>query len=218
MSGGGHVTSALSQCPLFYGRPIHALVPTCSTHRYPAGTAVFDAGERAGHLVVLAAGRVQTHALRANGDVAPIRARRAPDAVVEVGVFATDRTRRVGATAVTDVEAVLVPRDALIRAAADDAVLAERLLTAIADIASPFEPSSADVAQRVLGSLRRLADTFGVRQPDGSVLVGLRVSHTELGAVVAASRQEVGIALKALEAAGDIERLGDYYLVTGASA
>jgi CRP-like cAMP-binding protein len=161
---------------------------------------------------------VQTHALRANGDVAPIRARRAPDAVVEVGVFATDRTRRVGATAVTDVEAVLVPRDALIRAAADDAVLAERLLTAIADIAAPFEPSSADVAQRVLGSLRRLADTFGVRQPDGSVLVGLRVSHTELGAVVAASRQEVGIALKALEAAGDIERLGDYYLVTGASA
>lgn len=217
MSGGGRISGALTQCPLFYGRPIHALVATCAMHRYVSGQPVFRVGESATHLVVLVTGRVETHSIRANGDENPVGRYRAPDAVMEVGIFATDRTRRIGASAVSDVEAVLVPHDALLRAAADDAVLTERLLTAVADAAGGpvLLPTETDVGPRVLATLERLADTFGVRQPDGSVLITLRLTHTELAAIVAASRPDVGKALKALEASGALERADEYYLLTG---
>jgi CRP-like cAMP-binding protein len=212
---GERVTGALSQCPVFYGRPIHALVPTCAMHRYADRQAVFGAGDRASHLIVLVSGRVETFALRLNGDENPVARYRAPDAVVDVGIFASDRRRRLSARADGAVEAILVPHDSLLRAAADDAVLTERLLTAIADAngAASATAAGADVTERVLGCLRLLADAFGVRQPDGSVLIGLRLSNADLGGLVAAPRPDVGTALKTLEAAGHVERLGDYYLL-----
>jgi CRP-like cAMP-binding protein len=215
VSGGGHISSALTQCALFYGRPIHALVPTCSAHTYAAGKPIFRPGEPAVPLVVLAAGRANTFALRRNGDEHSVLQYRAPQALVEVGIFTTDRTRRLGATAVTDVDAVLVPHDALLRAAADDPVLAGRLLTMMADSAAGPRASIGDeVSARVLACLEDVARSFGVRQPDGSVLIGLRLTHAEIGGLIAATGPAVSRAIKVLVAAEQIERVGDYYLVT----
>ncbi len=216
MSGTSRITGALSQCSLFYGRPIHALVTSSSLHRYAAGDPVFRVGEPAPFVLVLVTGRARSYVSWANGAERGLGEHRAPDAVVEVGLFAADRSRRVSLTALTDVEAVHVPREALLRAAADDAVLVERLLSAVAGAAAePVAALPAEVGERLLGVLRQLAEQFGVPQPDGSVLIGLRVTQAELGALVGAAGREVGLAIRALVDADQLERLGDYYLLPG---
>lgn len=213
----GRISSALLRSSLFYRRPIHALVPTCSLHHFTAGQTIFEPGEVTTHLVVLVVGEADTYAVRVNGDLHPVAFHRAPDALIEPGIFASDRRRRIGAVATVDTETVHVPRDALIRAGAADPVLAERLLTAIADASAPPPPvGPSTLEDRVLTCLRSLAETFGVHQPDGSVLIGLRVTLAELGPLVGATGTEVGRAVKALEAADEIERLGDHFLLNKA--
>lgn len=133
MKGDSRVTGALTQCPLFYGRPIHALVPTCTLRHFADGQPIFQAGESAGHLIVLGAGAAEL--LDRSGQ--PAGTVRAPAAFGEAGLFAQHRKRSTTARATGDVDAILVPRDALLRAAAGDAVLTERLLTALADVADP---------------------------------------------------------------------------------
>jgi CRP-like cAMP-binding protein len=133
VKGDTRVTGALTQCPLFYGRPIHALVPTCTVRHYADGQPIFRVDDAAGHLVVLAVGAADL--LDRAGQ--PTRRYRAPDAFGESGLFAHHRKRTATARAAGDVEVVLVPRDALLRAAAGDAVLTERLLTTLADAADP---------------------------------------------------------------------------------
>jgi CRP-like cAMP-binding protein len=216
VSGTSRISGALSQCSLFYGRPIHALVTSSALHRYAAGDPVFVAGAPAPFLLVMVTGRVRAHTARLSGAERDLGEHRAPDAVVEVGLFASDRLHRLSLTALTDVEAVHVPREALLRAAAKDVALTERLLTAVAEAAGAPGPATAvDLGERLLRCLRDLAAQFGVPQPDGSVLIGLRVSHGELAALVGAAGREVGSAIRALVDAEQLERLGDYYLLPG---
>ena len=136
MKGDSRVIGALTQCPLFYGRPIHALVPTCTVRHYADGEPLYRPGDNASHLVVLLAGRAEL--LDAAEHV--VHTYRVPDSFGEAGLFAHHRRRNVTARAVGDVDAVLVPRDALLHAAAGDVVINERLLTALADAAEPAPP------------------------------------------------------------------------------
>ena len=134
MKGDTRVIGALTQCPLFYGRPIHALVPTCTLRHYADGEPIYRPGDNAGHLVVLRAGQADL----LDDSERVVGTYRVPAAFGEAGLFARHRRRHLTARAAGDVEAVLVPRDALLRAAADDAVITERLLTALADAADPM--------------------------------------------------------------------------------
>jgi CRP-like cAMP-binding protein len=140
MKGDSRVIGALTQCPLFYGRPIHALVPTCTVRHYADGEPLYRPGDNASHLVVLLTGRAEL--LDAAEQV--VLTYRAPESFGETGLFARHRRRHVTARAVGDVEAVLVPRDALLHAAAADVVINERLLTAVADAAEPTPPAQPD--------------------------------------------------------------------------
>jgi CRP-like cAMP-binding protein len=133
MKGDTRITGALTQCPLFYSRPIHALVPTCTVHHYADGQSIYQTGEAATHLVVLSNGSAEL--LDDAGQ--PARTYRAPAAFGEAGLFAPHRKRTATVRAAGNVDAVFVPRDALLRAAVGDMVVTERLLTALADAADP---------------------------------------------------------------------------------
>jgi CRP-like cAMP-binding protein len=217
------ITGALLQCPLFYGRPIHALVASCRLRQHAAGATLFRPGDPAGHLTVLGTGRVELYTLRFNRQHHPVATLRAPDAVLDAGLFSTERRHRLGATAASAVDAVEVPRDAVVQAAAEDAVLTARLITALADATDATDatraagPLDGSTAHRLLACLERLAATFGVSQPDGSVLVGIPLSADDLAGLVAATPADVAAAEAELEASGAVERLAEYLLLPGES-
>jgi CRP-like cAMP-binding protein len=144
MKGDSRVIGALSQSPLFYGRPIHALVPTCTLRHYPDGQHIYRLGDDATHLIVLLGGRAEL----LDGDERIVRTHRAPGAFGEADLFARNRKRHVTASAAGDVDVVLVPRDALLNAAAGDVVIMERLLTALADAAAPAAADHGSPARR----------------------------------------------------------------------
>jgi CRP-like cAMP-binding protein len=169
---------------------------------------------------------VELYTLRFNRQHHPVATLRAPDAVLDAGLFSTERRHRLGATAASAVDAVEVPRDAVVQAAAEDAVLTARLITALADATDATDatgaagaagPLDGSTAHRLLACLERLAATFGVSQPDGSVLVGIPLSADDLAGLVAATPADVAAAEAELEASGAVERLAEYLLLPGES-
>lgn len=198
------INAAIGQCGLYYGRPVRGLAAASALKSFRAGALLFRPGEPATSSLVIVTGRIATFTVRPNGQEQHGAVHRAPDAVIEAGLFATTRVHREGARAVTDAEVVLVPRDALLAAAADDRVLAERLLTAFADACTP----APDTAEPVLGRLRELAANLGVDESDGAVRIAARVTQADLATLAGVDRTQVRAALRRLTEAGVLAQRG----------
>ncbi|HVF18801.1 MAG TPA: Crp/Fnr family transcriptional regulator [Mycobacteriales bacterium] len=164
---------------------------------------LFAEGDPVDSLAVVRSGRLKIYSTSTNGDELLLKIAETGDILGEVALF-DDGDRSATVQAMEPTEVVLVPRDAVLAALAEDPALSHRLQARVAALARRMTAASTDLAYVDLP--RRLAKTLAAQEthPDG--MRGL--SQSDLAALVGGSRQAVNAALANYERRGWITREG----------
>lgn len=187
----------LADAPLFRGvdlGDVGALVGRLRPVEFPCGHVFFEQGQPGRRLYVVIAGRVKLCRRAQDGREVLFAVLGPPDIFGELSVF-DPGPRTSSATAISDVCAAPLDRDALLAWIADRPALAERLLRVLARRLRRTDDDLShliftDVPGRVAKQLLRLAHQFGV-QEDGAVRVTHGLTQEELAQLVGSSRETV---------------------------
>ena len=163
---------------------------------------LFAEGDPVDSLVVVRSGRLKVFSTSTNGDELLLTIAESGETLGEVAVFdAGERSATV--EAMEPAEVVLVPRDAVVAALAEDPALSHRLQVRIAAVARRLTAASTDLAYTDLP--RRLAKALLSQDTAGA---GRGLSQSDLASLVGGSRQAVNAALAGYEKRGWIKREG----------
>ncbi|HXA43283.1 MAG TPA: Crp/Fnr family transcriptional regulator [Candidatus Solibacter sp.] len=160
-------------------------------------------GDAADEIWVLATGQLREYRVDVDGNEF-VSELMSPGAVFgEPGPFARERDRVMNVVAVVPSEVIRIPRDDLYEFFLDHPPVLQRLLEGLASDARAALidlPTAAyrSVFSRVLERLILLASTHGVDAGDGAVRIDLRVSQSELAAMVGCTRENVNRVLSTL--------------------
>jgi CRP-like cAMP-binding protein len=186
-----------------------ALENAGTVRRVRPGTVLLLEGERSDRLAVILSGLVKVSTVLEDGNHVVLAFRGAGELVGELATI-DGGTRSASATAVTECEVRLVPATefrALLGAHPSLALgLIDMLVARLRESDQQRVHYAADgVARRLARSLLQLADTNGVAEEDGSVVVDLAISQDDLAGLVAASRDSVARTLKSWRSQGLVE-------------
>ena len=217
MTTSGHIDSGalLAGCALFAGAAevdIKALAAIATTSSWPAGAMIFQQGDPAEFLIIIASGRIRLGLTTAGGKELTLR-HAAPGAVVgEMGVL-DHEPRSADATADSATTGLVIRRTALIRLLADhpdlSIVVIRYLIKRLRETTYQLESValydlSARLARFLLASLRQI---HGGDLPANASLK-LDLGQGEIAAILGASRPKLNRALGVLEERGAIRRDG----------
>ena len=211
---------ALLEVPIFrdLSRPdVEELLPYLVEKRYDAGQVVWFEGDLAEALFILIEGVLKSHRLSPDGGDVIVDLDEAVDITGEVGLFHPSGRRQVNVTAMVPSRCLLLPRRHLLAFLSRHPVAIERVLQDMAEravrVANAFAGMAFDdIRSRAARTLLALADEFGEPVPDG-VRIRLQLSQRTLGALVAASRENVNRALAPLVASGVISQSDGHLIV-----
>jgi CRP-like cAMP-binding protein len=169
---------------------------------------LFCEGEPSDHIAFLLAGVVKITASTTNGREALLGLRGAGEIVGEFAAL-YGSTRSATVRALDDVQARLVPASAFLNGLRHHPDALFGLLHAIVGRLREsdrrrLEFAGSDVRERVARLLAELASTHGKPAADGSVIIGLSLSQSEIAGATGASREAVAKALRALRACGAV--------------
>ncbi len=177
------------------------------------GEHVFRVGDPADEIYVLATGQIREYTLDRDGNeyVSELFAR--GGVFGEPGAFAAERTRVVNEVAVTPSEVIRIGRDVLFRFLLDHPPALLRLLEGLANearvaVEDVRRMAYADVLRRVGDRLLLLAETHGEPRADGSIRIALRLSQSELAAMVGCTRENANRALTSFTRQGLVRVVG----------
>jgi len=184
-----------------------ALEAAATRRRYPAGSVLFHQGDDAGVVLVILHGRAKTSLLSADGREAVLGFPGPGELVGELSAV-DGAPRAATVSALEELEALVLPGSAfraLLEAHPRLAFVLWRVAAARLLVADRqrLEFAAYDVTGRVALRLVELADEQGVA--DGSAELDLPLSHDELAAWTAASREAVSRALMTLRQLGWVE-------------
>lgn len=196
---------------------VEELLPRVTERRYDAGEVLWLEGAPADALLVLADGLLKSHRLSREGGEVILAIEPAVALVGEVGVFHPSRVRQVNVTAMAPSRCLVLKRRPLLDFLGRHPIAMERMLEQIAartvDAAYSFTGLAFDdIRRRAARTLAALADEYGEPVTDG-VRIRLELSQRTLGALVAASRENVNRALAPLVADGVISQRDSHFVV-----
>ena len=196
---------------------VEELLPHLMERRYAAGEILWLEGDPADGLFVLVEGMLKSHRLSREGAEVIVALDSAVGITGEVGVFHPSRTRQVNVTAMTASRCLVVNRRPLVDFLARHPIAMERMLEQIAGrtVGAAYSFTGLafdDIRRRAAGALLALADEYGEPMPDG-VLIRLELSQRTLGALVAATRENVNRALAPLFADGTLSQRNRHFVV-----
>jgi CRP/FNR family cyclic AMP-dependent transcriptional regulator len=184
---------------------------------FNAGHVLFDDGDEGDRLYIIITGKVKIGCRSSDGRAILFTIMGPSDVFGELSVF-DPGPRTSTATALVEVCAASIDRDALREWIAQRPEIADRLLRVLArrlrrtnhDL---WDLIFADVPCRVAKALLRLAQQFGV-QEDGAVRVTHDLTQEEIAQLVGASRETVNKALGDFSARGWLRIEGKSVLIT----
>lgn len=194
--------SALSE------REFEQLSARATKRRFATGAFLFHEGDPSDRLVLIRTGRVKVSYLTTDGREVVLAVRGAGDLLGELSAI-DGEPRSASASALEQVEALLIPAQAFLDFVKEHPAVAVALLKLLsrrlrdAD-RKRIEFAAYDSVGRVARRLVELADRFGEGSDDG-LRITLPLSQQELAGWVGASREAVSKALHVLRARGFIE-------------
>ncbi len=202
-------TDSLRNVPLFAGLDddaLAALAGRLRRRRLPAGTPVVYKGDPSGALHIIASGRVKVHQATLRGDEVILSILGPGDCFGEMSLL-DGEPRSADISTLEAAELLLLDGDALRETLAAHPAVAWTLLQILSKRVRDGNAEremlmTRDVPGRVAGCLLRLAETSGRPQPDGSVRLDLRLTQSDLAALIGATRERVSRALSAFRASG----------------
>lgn len=196
-------------------RQRQAIRAGAEVRRFSPGTVIIREGDRAGWVLILTSGRVKIVSAAPGGHDAVLAVRGPGDILGEMAAM-DGSPRSASAIAVDPVTALWLSADVFVRILRDEPGISTVLLKIITGRLryantrrAEFGDSTA--AQRLARLLVDLADRYGTRGPDGT-LIALRISQSDLAGLAATSREAVGRTLRTLRSDGVI-RTGRQRLV-----
>jgi len=210
----------LLQAPIFRDlsrSDVEELLPHLVEKRYDAGQVVWLEGDPAEALFILIDGVLKSHRLSPEGGDVIVDIDEAVDIAGEVGLFHPSGCRQVNVTAMVPSRCLLLPRRHFLAFLNRHPLAMERVLqdmsTRAVRVANAFAGMAFDdIRSRAARTLLALADEFGEPVPDG-IRIRLQLSQGTLGALVAASRENVNRAVAPLVAAGVISQVDGHFVV-----
>jgi CRP-like cAMP-binding protein len=211
---------ALRAIPEFAGLAepaVAALHGTASEVRVPAGAQLIVKSDPADALMILVNGRLRVSAASVEGRSVAFRVVEPVEVVGEIAAL-DGGARTADVTAVQDSIAFRVPRAAWMAAmqAQPDLALATIRLVCrrLRDTSAGLERVATQRVPARLGALLlRLAGEYGRPQPDGAVLLPMRLSQTELSMLIASTREAVNKQLAAWREAGLLDVRAGYIVI-----
>ena len=196
---------------------VSALVDELQPIRFPRGRMVFAEGEPGDRLYIIAHGKVKIGRSSPDGRENLLTIMGPSDMFGELSIF-DPGPRTSSATAITEVRAVSMDRDALRAWIADRPEIAEQLLRVLARRLrrtnnNPADLIFTDVPGRVANQLLQLAHKFGT-QEDGALRVTHDLTQEEIAQLVGASRETVNKALSDFTSRGWIRLEGKTVVIT----
>lgn len=212
--------AVLLQTPLFRDlarEDVQELLPHLSERRYGAAEIVWFEGDPVDALYVLAEGAIKSHRLSREGAEVILDMNVAVDVTGEIGLFHPSGRRQVSVTAIEPSTFLLLRRRPLVDFLARHPVALERTLEQIAGLTVRAAYSFTgmafdDIRSRAARTLLALAEEFGEPVP-GGVRIRIELSQRTLGALVAASRENVNRALAPLVARRVISQSAGHFVV-----
>lgn len=214
------LAGVLLQTPIFRDLSrddVAELLPHLTERRYGAGEAVWFEGDPVDALYVLAEGTIKSHRLSREGGEVIVDINDAVDITGEVGLFHPSGVRQVNVTAIEPCRFLLVRRATLVAFLGRHPAALERMLEQLSFLTVRAAYSFTgvvfdDIRSRAARTLLALADEFGEPVP-GGVRIRLQLSQRTLGALAAASRENVNRALAPLVAEGSISQQDGHFVV-----
>ncbi len=188
------------------GPAVDRLAHAAHTRRLARGQILFVAGEPTDHLYVVAAGRIRVLVTSPNGDSLVLAVLGPGETLGELAIL-DGGPRSAGAEALDPVELAAVPAAAVLDflGSHPDAVLA-----IARDLAGTVRRLTGATADLVFLDLpRRVAKMLLDAAPPPSTKAALRMSQSELAALLGATRQSVNRALGLLQRRGWITAQAD---------
>lgn len=151
-------------------------------------------GDPADKVYFVRSGRVKIVRTSRSGAESIVGIRGAGDAFGELSIVAEGRQRATSAIAIEPVEADALPAAAFGAALEGDAALARAFARGVARRLAAAEHELAELAGksvpgRLVDALGRLAAEHGVAEPDGTVRIGINLTHKDLADLIGTSRE-----------------------------
>lgn len=182
---------------------VDAISAFATVRRIARSEHIFRCGDPADEIWVLASGQIREYRTDVAGNEY-VSELLSPGAVFgEPGAFARERSRMVNEVAVIPSEVIRIERGHLYRFLLRHPAALERLLEGLASEARAAvqdvpRAAHSPVAVRVVERLLLLAATHGVEDGPGALRIDLRVTQSELAAMVGCTRENVNRVLAAL--------------------
>jgi len=197
------VPTALLAMPAFAGlKPasLDALARGSREIRLAAGHDVMRKGDPADCIMLLLAGRLRVSAVSIDGRAVTFRLVEPVEMVGEIGVL-DGRPRTADVTTVIASRLLILTREACLGAITTHPDVAQAMVHLLCmrlrDTTDGFERVATQrLPARIAQLLLRLATAYGRPTPDGGVLLPMRLSQTEIGTLVAATREAVNKQLR----------------------
>lgn len=176
--------------------------------RFERGRFVFLQGQPGDALYVVAEGLVKVFVVSEEGDEMVLTTLRPPDVFGELSLI-DGGPRSAGAQAAEDTTLLHVGRDAMLELLREHPALCDRLLAYLGGMIRRLTDQAADLVfldlnGRVAKLLVGLAAERGEREGD-AVVLDLRLTQSDLAAMVGGSRQSVNQILRSFERRGYLE-------------
>ena len=201
----------LTRTRLFAGLDSAALAAVAAEgheRSYKRGAPIFHEGEPGDAFYVIAEGTVKVFLTSDSGDELVFATLRSPETLGDVSLF-DEGPRSASAEALEPARLLAFARSTVIELAKRDQPISESLLGIAGEMLRRLTLQTADLVfldleGRVAKLLVEAAETRG-REDDGSLLLDLGLTQSELASMVGGSRQSVNQILHALSARGFLE-------------
>ncbi len=189
-----------------------ALEELGTVRNYRQGDVLLREGDHADLVMIVRTGRVKVVTVAESGYETLLAHRGPGDLIGEMAVI-DGETRSASVVAVEPAQVVVVSAEAFRTFVATHPQVVGALVSSITRRLRESDRRRSDLGAyptgiRLARHLLELAERHGDRQPDGSVVITLRVTHRDLAAAIGSSRESVGRDLKAFRSDGLIVNRG----------
>lgn len=213
-------TRVLLDTPIFRdldAQDVQELVAVLRQRTYRRGESVWFEGDPAESLLFLVEGQLKSYRVSRDGAEVILAFNSAVDVAGEVGLFHPSGLRQVSVSAMEPTVCLALDRPRLIAFLARHPTAMERMLQRLSTMTVRAAYSFSgmafdDIQRRVASALLALVDEFG-EPTEAGVRIRLRLSQATLGALVAASRENVNRALSSFVSLGAVSQRDGHFLV-----
>jgi CRP-like cAMP-binding protein len=198
-------------------RDVEELLPVARQVTYARNEAVWNEGDPAAALYVVAQGQLKSYRLSRDGSEVILEIVASGEVTGEVGLFHPSGVRRVCVTAMEPTVCLTISREPLLAFMTRHPAAMLRMLESLSEVAARAAYALTDLAfddirRRVARILLDLAREQG-EPTEAGVRIRLKLSQSTLAAMVAASRENVNRALALLLASGAVVHRDGFFFV-----